>query len=223
MNFRILPLALSICCACWLSEAYTQQLPEVLQEVLRTDTAYQSLSCVMLIRLEVPGLDMPDKQVELKLEKGKKPEIKGEGITVLPRHGIIGQYREFLETDSQSIPLREEGDTIVYKVVSLDKRSDWVTVDFTLTRTDARIHSMLISTRKHGEYLVRHFYGPASEFFPENSEISFEAMPVKIPLKFMGKQERRDLRMEEKGPLSGKVLLRYSELILEKIPQEPAG
>jgi hypothetical protein len=126
----------------------------------------------------------------------------------------LGQYRKFLDVDCQSIPIREQGDTIVVKVVSLDKKTDWVTVDFTLTRTEVRIHSMLISTRKHGEYLVQHFYGPDSEFFPEQSEISFEAMPLKLPLKFLGKQERWDLKMEEKGPLSGKVFLRYTELTL---------
>jgi hypothetical protein len=177
---------------------------------------------MMHIKLDVPGLDMPEKEVELQLEKGKKPQIKGEGITVLPRHGILGQYRKFLEVDCQSIPMQEEGDTLVYKVVSLDKKTDWVTVDFTLTRSDVKIHSMLISTRKHGEYLVRHVYGPGSEFFPEQSEISFEAMPLKLPLKFMGKQERKDLKLEQQGPLSGKVFLRYSELSLEKLPQEPA-
>jgi len=219
----MLSIGLIMCTASLLTETKAQMLPEILQEVLRSDTAYQSLSCTMRIKLDVPGLDMPEKEVELLLEKGKKPHIQGEGITVLPRHGMLGQYRKFLEVDCQSIPMRESGDTIVYKVVSLDKKTDWVTVDLALTRTDVRIHSLLISTRKHGEYLVRHFYGPDSEYFPEQSEISFEAMPLKLPLKFMGKQERRDLKMEEKGPLSGKVFLRYSDLTLEKLPPEPAG
>jgi len=202
----------------WLTDVNAQHLPEILQEVLRTDTAYQSLSCILDIELDVPGLNMPEKAVELKLEKGKKPKIEGKGITVLPRRGIIGQYREFLEVDCQCIPMKEEGDTIVYKVVSLDKKTDWNTVDFELTKTDAKIHSMLISTRKYGEYLVCHFYGPDSKFFPERSEISFEAMPLKLPLKFMGRQERMDLLIEDTGPLTGKALLRYSEISLEKLP-----
>jgi hypothetical protein len=172
----------------------------------------------MDISLDVPGVNMPDKTIELTLEKGKKPKIKAKGITVLPRHGIIGQYREFLKVDCQSIPLREEGDTIVYKVVSLDKKTDWTTVDFTLTKSDAKIHSMLISTRKNGEYLVHHFYGPDSGNFPVQTEISFEALPLKLPLKFMGKQERKDLVIEEKGPLTGKVFLVYSEISIEKLP-----
>jgi len=219
MSFRKQSIWLLLCIIFWQTDVYAQQLPEILQEVLRTDTAYQSLTCTINIEVDVPGLSMPDKAIELKLEKGKKPKIKGEGITVLPRHGIIGQYREFLEVDCQSIPLREEGDTLVYKVVSLDRKTDWTTVDFILTKTDVKIHSMLISTKKNGEYLVRHFYGQESEYFPDHSEISFEAMPLKLPLKFMGRQERMDLVIEDKGPLTGKVLLAYSKIWLEKLPQ----
>ena len=214
MKVRVYSIGLILCTASWLTVSYAQMLPEILHEVLRNDTAYHSLSCTMNIKLDVPGLDMPEKEVELQLERGKKPQIKGEGITVLPRHGILGQYRKFLDVDCQSIPISVEGDTIVFKVVSLDKKTDWVTADFELTQRDVRIHSMLISTRKHGEYLVRHFYGPNSEFFPEQSEISFEAMPLKLPLKFMGKQERKDLKMEEKGPLSQKDIC--SDLLFEK-------
>lgn len=221
MNVLKLPIWLIMCALSWFTEVNAQKLPDVLQQVLRSDTAYLSLSCNIDIKLDVPGLNMPDKTVQLTLEKGKKPKIKGKGITVLPRHGIIGQYRKFLEVDCQSIPLREEGDTIVYKVVSLDKKTDWITVDFKLTKSDVKIHSMLISTRKNGEYLVRHFYKPYSAYFPVRSEISFEAMPLKLPLKFMGKQEGMDLEIEDKGPVTGKVLLVYSDISLEKLPQEP--
>ena len=206
--------------AFWPKEANAQELPEILMEVLRSDSAYQSLSCKIHIELDVPGLSMPAKEIELKQEKGKKPKIKGEGITILPRHGIIGQYHEFLEVDCQAIPLSESGDTIIYKVVSLDKKTDWVTVDFELTQGDAKIHSMLISTRKNGEYLVRHQYGSDTDFFPDQTEISFEAVPLNLPLKFLGKQEGLELSLEDKrGPVTGKIVLRYSEISWEKAPE----
>ena len=187
MKFRILSFLLLLQFVFWQKEANATELPEILQEVLRIDTAYQSISCKIDIKLDVPGLNMPEKTIELKLEKGKKPKIKSSGIIILPKHGIIGQYREFLETDCQAIPIRENEDTIVYKVVSLDEKTDWVTVDVAVTQSEVRIHSMLISTRKSGEYLVRQFYGPELEYFPEQTEISFEAVPLKLPLKFMGK------------------------------------
>jgi hypothetical protein len=219
MNLWLSSILLALCSIFWLTDVKAQKLPDILQEVLRTDTAYQSLSCNIDIKVDIPGLNMPDKEVELKMEKGKKPKIIGEGITVLPRHGIIGQYRDFLEMDCQTILLRENNDTIVYKVVSLDKKTDWITVDFELSKADVKIHSMLISTRKNGEYLVRHFYGPDSEIFPEQSEISLEAMPLKLPLKFMGKQEGVDMVIDDKGPLTGTIFLRYSGISWQKVPQ----
>lgn len=208
----MLTVGLLMLAGCWLKGAYAGELPEVLKEVLKADTAYQSISCNINIELDVPGFEMPEKVVELTLEKGKKPKIESKGITILPKHGIIGQYRDFLEMDCQAIPISENGDTIVYKLVSLEKRSDWVTLDITVTQSEARVHSMLISTRKNGEYLIRHTYGPEYEFFPEQTEISFEAVPLKLPLKFMGKQEGIYAVSDHKGPVTGKIILQYSDI-----------
>jgi hypothetical protein len=200
------------------------ELPEILKTVLQADTSFLSISCNVKVILDVPGLSMPEKEISLRLEKGRKPEIKGEGITLLPKHGIIGQYRDFLEMDCQAIPVIESGDTIVYKVVSLEKRSDWTTVDMTITRSDAKIHEMLISTRKNGEYLVRHFYGEEPALFPERTEVSFEAMPLKLPLKFLGKQEGIEFLADQDGPVTGRIILQYSDITWERItePDEPS-
>ncbi len=219
MRFRIVPQLFLFISVVGLKNADGRELPEILQKVLRADTAYQSVSCKIDIELDVPGLSMPRKEVEFRLEKGKEPEIRGKGITILPRHGILGQYHDFLELDCQVIPIRENGDTIVYKVVSLDKRSDWVTVDLAVTRSETKIHWMLISTRKYGEYLVRHFYGPESEFFPEKSEIGFEAVPLKLPLKFLGRQEGVDFLADKREPVTGKVVLRYDQISWTKMPE----
>ena len=218
MKFRVLSLVLLIFFMSWLKGVNAQELPDILQEVLKTDTAFQSISCRIAIKLDVPGLNMPEKEIELKLEKGKKPKIESKGITILPKHGILGQYREFLEMDCQAIPIRENEDTIIYKLVSLDRKSDWVTVDLAVTKSEAKIQSMLISTRKNGEYLVRHFYSPEFEYFPEQTEISFEAMPLELPLKFLGRQEGMELTSGVKGPVTGKIILRYSEITWTKLP-----
>lgn len=212
MKLRILSLILVVQFGMWLKEVRANELPEILQKVLKADTAYQSISCRIEIELDVPGLSMPEKEIGLSLEKGKKPRIESDGITILPRHGIIGQYREFLDLECQVIPIRENGDTLVYKVVSLERRSDWVTVDLVVTGSDAKIHSMLVATRKNGEYLIHHMYGDEAFIFPERTEISFEAMPLKLPLKFMGRQEGVEFLTEDRGPVTGKVILRYSDI-----------
>lgn len=210
------PLLLLLALAFCPKQMHAGELPEILRSVLQMDTSFQSISCKIEVTLDVPGLSMPEKEIELMLEKGKKPRMKSKGITLLPKHGIIGQYREFLEMDCQAIPMSEKGDTVVYKVVSLDHKSDWTTVDMAITRTDAKIHSMLISTRKNGEYLVRHFYGNKYELFPERTEVSFEAMPLKLPLKFLGKQEGMEILADTDEPVTGKIILQYSDITWEK-------
>jgi hypothetical protein len=190
-----------------------QQLPELLQRVLKTDTSYNSVSCKINIHVEVPGLKMPDKAIELNVEKGKEPKIKSKGMIILPKRGILGQYREFLDLNCQAILITELADTVVYKLVSLEKSTDWVTVDLKVTKTDARVHEMIISTRKNGEFKMNHRYKPGSSVFPETTVISFESMPVKFPLKFMGQQSSEQSLLNSDEPVNGKVWLRYSDVI----------
>ena len=102
--------------ACCCSQTLATELPEILQSVLQSDTSYQWISCNIDIELDVPGVHMPEKEIELRLEKGKKPKIKSEGITILPKHGVIGQYQDFLNVNCQAIPLKTGEDTLVYKV-----------------------------------------------------------------------------------------------------------
>ncbi len=218
MDLRKVATGIVMISASWVSGGDYGDLPEILQRVLGTGSNYQSISCRVEVELDVPGINMPEKEVELFLRKGEKPVIKGEGITILPRHGIIGQYREFLDTECTAILLSEENDTLEYKIVSLDHRSDWVTVDMSLTRADQKIHRMRISTRKNGEFLVSHFYGADFEFFPERTIIAFEAMPLKLPLKFMGKQEGMEFLTENDGPVDGRIILRYSDISWTEIP-----
>lgn len=195
--------------------AFSQDLPEVLRRAVENDTAYNKLSCKLKIELDVPGLHMPDKEIDLVLEKGKKPKIKSKGLILLPKRGLIGQYRDLFKRPSQAIPLESSGDTVSYKLVSMDNKTDWVTIDFKLTETDARVHSQIISTRKNGVYEISHQYNDNKHVFPSLSVIKFEAMPVKLPLKFIGKSSDTDHLFNGDGPIDGKVYLHYSEMVVE--------
>ena len=66
MKIRGTYLLLILFLGLWPREAKAQELPEILMELLRSDSAYQSLSCKIHIELDVPGLSMPAKEIELK-------------------------------------------------------------------------------------------------------------------------------------------------------------
>ena len=195
--------------------ALSQELPEVLRRAVENDTVYNKLSCKLKIELDVPGLHMPDKEIDLVLEKGKKPKIKSKGLILLPKRGLIGQYRDLFKRPSQAIPLESLGDTVSFKLVSMDNKTDWVTIDFKLTEKDARVHSQVISTRKNGVYEISHQYNDKNNVFPSLSVIEFEAMPIKLPLKFIGKSSETDHLFNGDGPIDGRVYLHYSEMVVE--------
>lgn len=193
---------------------YAQQLPEILQQVLNADTSFNKIRCKISIHVDVAGLKIPDKKIALELEKGKEPAIKSEGMVFFPKRGVIGQYHEFLDSKCQSILIDEKPDTVLYKLVSLDNSTDWVTVDLKVSKLDTRVHEMVISTRKNGEFVVKHWYNRGSFKFPEKTEISFEAMPVKFPLKFMGQKNSEPSIVNSDEPVNGRVILHYSEIVV---------
>lgn len=196
------------------SENTQAQLPDILQQVLKADTSYNAVRCKIKIHIDVAGLKIPDKEIAMELEKGKEPKIKSEGMVFFPKRGIIGQYHEFLQTNCQAILTEEKPDTLVYKLVSLDKTTDWVTVDLKISKRDTRVHEMVISTRKNGEFFIKHKYNRGLVVFPEKTEISFEAMPVKFPLKFMGQKNAEPSIINSDEPVNGRVFLHYSEVVV---------
>lgn len=189
-----------------------QQLPEIFSTILERDTSYTQISCKINIQVHLPGLHMPDKEVNLFMSKTEETRIDGEGLMLLPRRGVLGQYKSIIETPCQAIPLKDTEDTLVYKLVSLDPESDWITVDFTISKADALVHKLGVVTRDNGVFNIQHVYGQEHLNIPIQSVISFEALPMKLPLRFIAQNNETDQIFNGDEPIDGKVILSYSEI-----------
>ena len=176
--------------------------------------AYQNngVQCSVAVHIEVPGLKMPDKNIFVKFRPNEKPVVKGDGMMLIPKKGLIGQFNEVLDAKSQIIFLGNDADTAIYKVVSLDPESDWVTADLRICRSNKRIYFMDIFTKEYGSFQVRHRY--KSQMLPTQSVISFEAEALKLPLKFMGRGDAEDIPTDANGKVKGRVILRYSDVVM---------
>lgn len=173
--------------------------------------AYQSsgVQCSVNVHIDVPGLKMPDKKLFIRFEQNKEPVIKGDGMLLIPKKGLIGQFNEVLEANSQIIFLGNKSDTALYKVVSLDPESDWVTADIKIYRPDKRIYFMDVFTKEYGSFKVRHTYGKL--ILPEKSLVTFEAEAFKLPLKFLGRGTD-EIPADADGKVKGKVELTYTDV-----------
>lgn len=185
-------------------------VPSVLDSLRAMDNTLESVQCSVLVKVDVPGLEMPDKNVFLDYVKGKKAKIKGDGLIFLPRKGMLGQMNAFLDEPYVPLLMKEDVDTVVYKLVSTDAKSDWVTMDIKIDKRYLKIHAMDVTTRKHGSYLIQHRYG--SEVIPEKTEVSFEAIPLNLPTKFMGRAKGLPPVKDGDAPLRGRITLTYSDV-----------
>ena len=185
------------------------QNDQLIEEV-KANYANAGMQCNVAVHIEIPGFKMPDKELFIRFVPGEKPIIKGSGMMLVPKKGLAGQLNEVFEANSQIIFLGLASDTALYKIVSLDQKSDWVTADVKIYKPDKRVYFMDIFTKEYGSFKVRHRY--ENFMVPVKSIISFEAEAFKLPLKFMGRGSAEDLPVDEDGKVNGKVVLRYSNI-----------
>jgi hypothetical protein len=185
---------------CFLVKAQTE-LAENLKKKYDIKRGFETM---VNIKIDVQGLTIPPKDISVFYEKGKKPQIKGKGILLLPKKGFLNQFSELLNVPAHWILLEEKGDVLYYKLVSLDPKSDWVTADLNISKANLRIDEINLTTKESGVYLIKHSYGKS--VFPTTTEISFLTSRFNIPLKFLGKSNIKD----KDGKVKGKILLKFS-------------
>ncbi|MDR6844641.1 hypothetical protein [Flavobacterium granuli] len=159
------------------------------------------------ISIDVPGLTVSPKDLSIKYEKGKKVQIKGKGILLIPKKGLTNQFSELLSSQAHWIFLSDNGGFVNYKLVSMDSKSDWVTADLKILKEQSRIDEIDLITKDSGEYLIKHSYSSGN--FPSTTEISFWTSKLNIPLKFLGKTSLNKAK-DKDGKIKGKIFLKFS-------------
>lgn len=188
---------------CFLVKAQTE-LAENLKKKYDIKIGFETM---VNISIDVPGLKIPPKDISVLYEKGKKPQIKGKGILLLPKKGFLNQFSELLNVPAHWILLEEKGDFLSYKLVSLDPKSDWVTADLKISKANLHIDEINLTTKESGVYLIKHSY--RNGVFPTETEISFLTNKFNIPLKFFGKSNIKNIK-DKTGKVKGKILLKFT-------------
>ena len=188
-----------------------QPADDHLTKLRQEQSKYESFKCTIDIHVEVTDVDIPDKQIYIVLEKGQKPKIQSKGLLILPKKGLIGQFNEIIKGEYQAIKLYEKSDTLVYKIVSLDKKADWVTADIHFLKHNYQIYRMDISTYEFGEFLIYYHYDINNIL--NSTEIEFETSSNKIPLKFLGRSQKKTSK-NTSGNSKGVIYLKYSDFEL---------
>ena len=187
----------------------SQAQPEIAEQLRNRYAIKNGIIATINIRVDIPGITAPVKTVEVHIENGKSPRIKGAGLIILPKKGMIDHFSELLSSQVQWIHLSTRGDIQVFKVVSLDPRSDWITADLTVNAEEKRIEEIDLVTRESGTFLMRHFYSNSN--FPDRTEITFTTDKFSIPLKFLGKSDPSAIK-DSGGKVKGKVTLEFTRV-----------
>ncbi len=168
------------------------------------------LKCEIIVEINVDGMKIPNKTIFVDFEEGKRPKVKGKGLSLLPKKGMLNQFRELFSTPMQAIFLGKKDDNFVYKLVSLDNNSKWVTADITFDDTTFQIYETVINTRRQGSFKAVHTYQESK--YPTKSVITFEVKKFKMPLKFIGRKEELSSFPKKDENVLGEIILTYTYL-----------
>ena len=180
---------------------------ELADNLKKKYTINRGFETMVNISIDVPGLTIPPKDISVIYEKGKKSQIKGKGILLLPKKGFLNQIPELLEVQAHWIFLEEKGGSMSYKLVSLDPKSDWVTADLKISKANLHIDEINLTTKESGVYLIKHSYGKG--VFPMATEIIFLTNKFNVPLKFLGKSNIKNVK-DKDGKVKGKIVLKFT-------------
>lgn len=168
------------------------------------------LKCEILVHVDIEGMYIPDKKITVEFVKDKEPKVKGEGLFLLPKKGSVDQFRKLLTSPFQAIYLSKTEGNLVYKLVSLDPKDDWITADIIFDEKSFLIYESTINTRKHGSFRSEHTYNDG--IFPSKSIIIFDIKKFKIPLRFIGREEGVSKDSKKDKNVEGKITLYYNYL-----------
>jgi hypothetical protein len=167
------------------------------------------INCDVYIEIDVEGITVPPKTVNLRFENGE-PQISGQGIALLPKKGIVNQFNDLLNEEFQAIYLSKRGSNRIYKLVSLDDTSDWITADIEFDENKLLVTAATINTRKFGSFRLINSYENFK--YPSKTEINFNLKKFKLPIKFLGRADATYAGKGEPEITEGKVYLSYTYL-----------
>jgi len=180
--------------------------PEIADQLIKRYEIKNGFEASVKISVDVPGITAPEKIVEISAQNGKQPKIKGEGIILMPKKGFIREFSDILSYPVHWILIDRTEDFEIYKLVSLDPKSDWITADIKVNLAEPRIDEINITTRDAGLFDIAHFYDTGR--YPIRTVISFTTERFSLPLKFMGKSELKEMK-DSTGVVQGKILLDF--------------
>ncbi|GAB1307918.1 hypothetical protein KH5_06010 [Urechidicola sp. KH5] len=201
---RLVCFFISLCC---FSLHGQQILDDNIQQLIDAYSNESKIKCEITVTIHVEGMQIPRKTILVDFQEGQKPKVKGEGLALLPKKGLVNQFQELFKTPMQAIAMGEKEGRLVYKLVSLDDQSQWVTADIVFNKDTFQIYEAIINTRKHGALKAIHTYEEGK--YPSESLITFSVKKFKVPLRFIGRQNKLVDLPEADEQTEGKIFLQY--------------
>lgn len=155
-------------------------------------------------------INMPTKNIQIKYVSPNSIEIQSQDFVLIPKNGIDFTYKELFSKAYVAVGLEDEmvydQNCKVIKIIPIDGRSKFVLVTFWIN-SNYQIQKAEIFTKENGNFQAKMLFGSAESVIPKRVEMDFEIDKLKIPLKFLGKNNISKKSLKDKDPDIGRVVL----------------
>jgi len=164
-------------------------------------------------------INMPTKNIQIKYVSPNSLTIQSQDFVLIPKNGVDFTYKELFSKAYVAIALDDEmvydQNCKVIKIIPMDGRSKYVLVTFWINSND-QIQKAEIFTKENGNFQAKMLFASTESVIPKRVEMDFEIRKLKIPLKFLGKNNINKKNLKDKDPDLGQVILVFYNCKEEK-------
>lgn len=216
-----LTIFLTICAMLVSVVAPAQEKPEnLVKAVANKIHKVEKYTADIRIKIDVDFVKIQERKAKVFFEKPDKFEIKASGIALLPKRGAEMEYLELFTTEYTAIEEKKEQingvETRLIKVIPMNSDIDIVLAQLWIDEPGLRIMRMQTYTKSAGSYIINFTYANNPFDLPASIAVEFDVKNMSIPASISGDMEALAKRLEKKEVTNGKVLITYSNYVVNK-------
>ncbi len=166
-------------------------------------------SCDVDIAIDVKFINIKKRSGKMIYSSPNEIDYKIKGFAFLPKKEMGGISSDLFNSDFIAVPVGNENENDIIKVIPMDINADIVTGQFWINKQNL-IRKMIIITKDKGSYTAAFSYEDIPYDIPSKIEMTFDVKNQKMPALLTGDLESYSEEIQDVNEISkGKISIEY--------------
>ena len=166
-------------------------------------------NCDVKIKIDVSFINIKERLGKMTFLGPNDIDYKLKGFAFLPKKEMGGISSDLFNSDFIAVPVGNENENDIIKVIPMDINADIVTGQFWINKQNL-IRKMIIITKDKGSYTAAFSYEDIPYDIPSKIEMTFDVKNQKMPALLTGDLESYSEEIQDVNEISkGKISIEY--------------